>query len=388
MRLIKSFIPSILLFALAIYAHLNYALLDNSLLNALYYLPILLIVLVGLICVHFNQTRLLLYVLIVSSTYLIFEYNWFDTTLNYNIGALTVSILMILTVLMREQGVFSARSLPMYGFILVVLFFAYWVGKEQPLWALTTLNNEWFPPQYFDWTQLTQINLMAIFMTSILLFSKILLKQDHKSMTAIMVYITVIIIYQIPLEKADLTIAITAALLLCLLTVLQESWRMAYLDELTQLPGRRALREKMQSLVGIYTLAMVDVDFFKKFNDKYGHDTGDDVLRMIAAHLQKVSGGGNSYRYGGEEFTVIFSNKSAEQAQEHLEQLRERIASTQFVVNRGANKTSSTSKNKVTITVSIGACDSIDISHSDEVLKKADAALYKAKKKGRNCLVI
>ena len=57
-------------------------------------------------------------------------------------------------------------------------------------------------------------------------------------------------------------------------------------------------------------VAMVDVDHFKKFNDTYGHDTGDSVLRMIATKLQKVGGGGTAYRYGGEEFSIIFNGKN------------------------------------------------------------------------------
>jgi diguanylate cyclase (GGDEF)-like protein len=160
---------------------------------------------------------------------------------------------------------------------------------------------------------------------------------------------------------------------------------MAYLDELTQLPGRRAMREKIQSLLGIYSLAMVDIDFFKKFNDSYGHETGDDALRMIAAKLQNVTGGGSVYRYGGEEFTIIFTNKSVAQVKEHLEALRQDIANSPFVVNRRSKE----SKNKsVKITVSIGVADSIGINTAEETLKIADKALYKAKKKGRNCISV
>ena len=160
---------------------------------------------------------------------------------------------------------------------------------------------------------------------------------------------------------------------------------MAYLDELTQLPGRRAMREKLQSLLGIYTLAMVDIDFFKKFNDNYGHETGDDALRMIAAKLQTVTGGGSVYRYGGEEFTVVFTNKSVDQVKEHLETLRQNIAESPFVVNRRSKQR----KNKsVNITISIGVADSIGFNTAEETLKKADKALYKAKKKGRNCIAI
>jgi len=132
MRLFKSFLSSILIIALAIYAHMHYALLDKSLLSALYYLPILLMGLVGLICVHFNHSRLLVFVLLVSLTYLLFDYSWLDTSLKYNIGALTVTLIMVLTVIIREQGVFSARSLPLYILIIINLLCDLWVSREQP----------------------------------------------------------------------------------------------------------------------------------------------------------------------------------------------------------------------------------------------------------------
>jgi len=167
---------------------------------------------------------------------------------------------------------------------------------------------------------------------------------------------------------------------------------MAYLDELTELPARRALREKFQKMSGTYTVAMVDVDHFKKFNDTYGHDTGDAVLRMIATKLSKVTGGGSSYRYGGEEFSVVFTGKNSEDARPHLETLRQTIANSPFVIDRASRRKSDKKmkarKNKtVTVTVSIGVADSKSkTATSWDVLKLSDKALYRAKAKGRNCV--
>ena len=166
---------------------------------------------------------------------------------------------------------------------------------------------------------------------------------------------------------------------------------MAYLDELTGLPARRALREKFQQMSGLYSVAMLDVDHFKKFNDTYGHDTGDAVLQMIAGKVNQVTGGGQPYRYGGEEFSIVFRNKNTKAALLHLEDLRENIASSQFVINRSSrrksDKRTGSKKNKsVAVTVSIGVADSnADISSPWDVLKLSDKALYKAKGRGRNC---
>src|SRR6185436_12678910 len=82
--------------------------------------------------------------------------------------------------------------------------------------------------------------------------------------------------------------------------LMQESHRLAFRDELTGLPGRRALDARLRSLPGRYTVAMVDVDHFKKFNDTHGHDIGDQVLKLVGARLAEVGGSGKAFRYGGE----------------------------------------------------------------------------------------
>src|SRR6185369_6728757 len=91
-------------------------------------------------------------------------------------------------------------------------------------------------------------------------------------------------------------------------------------------PSRRSLNESLQGLGRRYTIAMVDVDHFKKFNDTYGHDVGDQVLKMVARKIQDVGGGGKAYRYGGEEFTITFSGRSLADVIPHLEELRKTIA--------------------------------------------------------------
>jgi diguanylate cyclase (GGDEF)-like protein len=121
----------------------------------------------------------------------------------------------------------------------------------------------------------------------------------------------------------------TAALALAS-SVIENSYFLAYHDELTMLPGRRAFNDALFRLEEPYAVAVVDIDHFKKFNDTYGHETGDQVLRMVAAKLARVTGGGQAYRVGGEEFTVLFSGKSAKDVQPHLELLRTVIEASEF----------------------------------------------------------
>ena len=180
-------------------------------------------------------------------------------------------------------------------------------------------------------------------------------------------------------------------------SVLETSYAMAYTDDLTGLPGRRALMRDMGLLSGAYTAAMVDVDHFKKFNDRYGHDVGDQVLRMVATRLAKAPGGGRAYRYGGEEFTLLYSGRSLKDVIPHLKTVRRSVEDATFTLRswrrprkkpvdpgawRGGKKKR---PRRLSVTVSIGAADAAGKDVSPElVLKKADRALYRAKKGGRN----
>jgi len=183
------------------------------------------------------------------------------------------------------------------------------------------------------------------------------------------------------------------------LGVVETSYVMAYRDELTGLPGRRALMQYLDGIKGTCTIAMVDVDHFKKFNDKHGHDVGDQVLKLVASRLAKTPGGGRAYRYGGEEFTLLFPGRTREDALPHLEAVRESIEEARFALRSwkrpkklpdGAKKKSKASKGKaakgrqLSVTVSIGMAHTDGGDAYDIVLKRADQALYRAKKNGRN----
>lgn len=186
----------------------------------------------------------------------------------------------------------------------------------------------------------------------------------------------------------------TAGLVL-VLAVLEHGYDIAYRDELTGLPGRRAFNNVMGQLDGTYALAMCDVDHFKRFNDAYGHDVGDQVLKMVAAKLSQVGGGGRAFRYGGEEFLVVFRGRSASEAEPFAESLRRSIADTGFVLRgpdrparkpRAARQTNQNAP-RVNISISIGLAErSTRHSTPELVLDAADAALYRAKEAGRNCL--
>jgi diguanylate cyclase (GGDEF)-like protein len=179
--------------------------------------------------------------------------------------------------------------------------------------------------------------------------------------------------------------------------LVQTAYRMAYHDELTGLPGRRALNEALLRMGSRYAVAMVDVDHFKRFNDTHGHDVGDQVLRMVAAKLDRVGGGGRSFRYGGEEFAILFPSASAAEAFPHIETLRKMIEATRFALRgpgRPRKKPATarprpTSRKEISVTVSIGLAERDGRkTEPRQVLAAADKALYRAKGAGRNRVMV
>ncbi|MBC2654470.1 GGDEF domain-containing protein [Pseudomonas sp. MSSRFD41] len=195
-----------------------------------------------------------------------------------------------------------------------------------------------------------------------------------------------------------LNIMCSQVMLMIAAAVAHEAYQMAFRDELTGLPGRRALNERMQRLGRNYVLAMTDVDHFKKFNDTHGHDVGDQVLRLVASKLSKVTGGGRAYRYGGEEFAVVFAGKSLDECMPHLEMIREIIAGYNIQLRnqenrpqddqQGRQRRGASGASSVSVTISIGVAERL-MEHRtpEEVLKSADQALYSAKGAGRNCVM-
>jgi diguanylate cyclase (GGDEF)-like protein len=192
--------------------------------------------------------------------------------------------------------------------------------------------------------------------------------------------------------------------------LIESSYFMAYHDELTSLPGRRAFNEAVLALEDRYALAILDIDHFKRFNDAYGHDTGDQVLRMVASRLARLTGGGKAFRWGGEEFAIVFPDKSTNEIIEDLELLRATIENSSFrmrgldrrnqprqtdrrkpvnprrKISRSLRSTPSSREiRELSVTVSIGVAEAGTRNRDvEQVIEAADQALYRAKAAGRN----
>jgi diguanylate cyclase (GGDEF)-like protein len=313
--------------------------------------------------------------------------------------ALLLPLNLLALSFMRDRGIISMRGRRRVAFIaaqMAIVSFVILVRPVQVL-AASAMNQAIVPKRYAEWSRISQPALLTFVLAGVAMLVYLLYRRRPVESGLFWALVTSFIALNAG-GAGHLSSAYFATGGVILgIAVLETSYTMAYRDELTQLPSRRALNESLLKVGDTYTLAMVDVDHFKQFNDTYGHETGDQVLQMIASRLADVSGGGKAFRYGGEEFAVMFPNKVMDEAYPSLETLRKSIEDTNFKVRdidrrqKGKKKTKSRphGKKEVTVTVSIGAAahDGEQLT-PDQVLRAADKALYRAKKNGRNCTAV
>ena len=268
------------------------------------------------------------------------------------------------------------------------------VAAEPAFWkdAAELLHLRLFDAEYDKWTWLPQPAMHAYTVCFAILLGRLAWTRQPLDGGALGALSASAVALHMVGSGAAPSLFMAVAMLAWVVALAQEAYRMAFLDELTALPGRRALMGLLKTVSGRYTIAMLDVDHFKKFNDTYGHDVGDQVLRMVASRMERVTGGGKSFRYGGEEFTVVFPNRSQDEAKVHLEALRESIAASSFRL-RGPERPDEKPEHPeaepgaetVSVTISIGMAEKAP-EHPDPmaVIKSADEALYRAKEGGRN----
>lgn len=296
-----------------------------------------------------------------------------------------------LVAVLKERGIFTWHGLLRWAIILIQPVLVWALLHYQQYYWLGIFDTPIIPLAALDTLPLQQPALLG-FVIALPLTAYRGLRQ-HNAMESGLFWALALILYSLLSGHSHeiLSIFLASALLILVVAVVEVSYSMAFRDELTGLPGRRALNQTLLKLGGRYTIAMLDVDHFKKFNDRYGHDIGDEVLKMVASRMARVGGGGKPFRYGGEEFTVVFAGKSTDAALPHLEQLREAIADSPFTVRgpdrprKKSGESKGGSRQDVSITISIGAAERNGESRSpQDVIKAADKALYRAKKAGRN----
>ena len=294
----------------------------------------------------------------------------------------------------RERGVLTIRGLFQVGLVAGQAAGVWWIARhhvaELDAWLSFTDRVVLSPGLPLPALVSFAIGTIALVTLTVTRATKV---EQGLLWTAIACFLGLIA----PSRQDELFVYFGAAGLILVLAVLEHGYDIAYRDELTGLPGRRAFNNAAGHLAGAYAIAMCDVDHFKRLNDTYGHDTGDELLRMVAAKLSQVGGGGRAFRYGGEEFLVVFRGRSAKEAEPFAENLRKAVSNIRL--SRRASKRPTRANGtavepqvdngSIKISVSIGIGEkSTRHSTPELVVEAADTALYRAKESGRNCVRI
>jgi GGDEF domain-containing protein len=318
-----------------------------------------------------------------------------EAAIVFAISAGLLPINLAVLSLLEDRGVLSLKGmLQLLGVVIqpALVAFLITLGAD---WTVHLFRFTLFAPSLTDWVGIPQPGVFA-FLASMVLVATIAVRNRETMQRALFwTLLTSLVAFSVGPGAAVSSLYFMAAATILALSVVETSYVLAYHDELTGLPGRRALPAALASLGGHYSIAMLDVDRFKKFNDRHGHHVGDQVLRMVASKLAKVSGGGTAYRYGGEEFTVIFPRLAPTKAIPFLETVRKEVESSTFTVRRGfrpRKKPENVDRRRrgrkgqgLFVTVSIGVAGPTKrIPTAERVLKAADKALYRAKEAGRN----
>jgi diguanylate cyclase (GGDEF)-like protein len=294
----------------------------------------------------------------------------------------------------KERGVLTSPGLRKFGVIALQVFAVAVIATPSNARAAILLNVNIVRHRYTQWTNLPQLALVMFVLAAVVLLVRTAQRRRTVDTGLLWALVAAFLALNFTHLRGVFNLYVATAGLVLVVTVLETSYAMAYRDELTDLPGRRAFNEALAGLGSTYAIAMIDVDHFKKFNDKYGHEAGDQVLHKVAGKLATIQGGGSAFRYGGEEFAIVFAGRTLDEAFPHIERVRQSIADSPFVVRSGSDrrKRAKTERRRgraeITVTVSIGvaAAENGEMD-PDHVLQAADKALYRAKAAGRNCTV-
>jgi diguanylate cyclase (GGDEF)-like protein len=368
--------------------------------------PFLLFVLVAFLGLRLNQTRIFYSMILITMLFIILH-NATHKALQPIDYSLFLQILLVLSVLnffflfaFDEGALFGWRSFLRAASIVATVLISYLIVHSSMTFLHLLFSGQWLVS--FNGFHLPDFFWPVLIGTAIFFLMRQDKSIDTYKIALLLSLVTLVLVfnrnigvleYSVDLKMYN-AVAFAVIGLISLYAVYKLYWQNVYIDELTAVPNRRAFNEQLKKLGRKYTIAMLDIDYFKKFNDTFGHTEGDNVLRFVAKHLQELSRS-KVFRYGGEEFSIIFPGHQVKEVLWNLEHIRETLEAKEFFIRMSESKRSNRSEKdrgktgldgkKVKVTISIGVAQRTDkFKTVVDVIQAADMALYTAKKKGRN----
>lgn len=389
---VSHFLPSLLLLiaglAAAYVKDLN--VFFTSLFNVL---PTLVLLLGGAYCAVYRRQRELFLMLTVYIAYFLLDTqtDYYrdngvvrpDAAVIFHVCSLLLPLLYSVYAAWEERTHLFQDLVARFAVLLAIGSVALGLEQSYPQALLNWLAEIRWPALHGRWMSLIQLSYPVFFIGFVLLGWQYW--RNPRPLHAAQLVGLVGLFWMLPqtfILPFTLNIMCSQVMLMIAAAVAHEAYQMAFRDELTGLPGRRALNERLQRLGRNYVLAMSDVDHFKKFNDTHGHQTGDFLLREFCRVTKAII---REYdliaRYGGEEFVFVLPETGIEEALVVAEKIRK--ATEEHVFDDG--------RETYRITISIGVASARPTGTGftkNDFIALADEGLYEAKHAGRNRVAV
>jgi diguanylate cyclase (GGDEF)-like protein len=349
---------------------------------------------------HFNRSRLIFVIvaLALADRFLLIFAEGSGASIGagrvvYNAVCLLLPLNLVVFSLVKERGFITWHGKWPLGMILFQIIVVTVIGAWKQLGLSPYLEYSFIKLPLFNLIPMAQPGLLAFGAAFFILIFRYV--QHRGSIECAFFWALVSSFFALALGDIGpmSTIFFATAGLVIVISVIETSFSFAFYDDLTGLPARRAFNETLSKIGRHFTVAMIEVDSFKKINDRYGLLVGDQVLRMVATKLEKVTGGGLSYRYGGQRFAVVFPVKFVDETIPHLDSLRKGVEIYSFIL-RGPKRPREKplnpekyrgSQKRISLTIAIGVVERIDAKVKPKyIIKGADQALLNAQSKGGN----
>lgn len=388
--MVKHYLWLVLLSGFAIWSSLQIATWPVGWQTLLFYAPYAVAGIGIFISVLLNRMQPILMLLTVTFTvfaltFVPIEHQAFSADILYPLISILLPLNILVWLLVPERGVnHNIYNIALLSMFVVQALGVYWVVQTMPFDLMQHISTPVTEEEGF-WVKIPLLGSLLMILVANVLIIRLAMLQKIKVLDQVGFFVLILMVLGLNsyVDYGVLGWLASISLLMIILSMIFDAHQIAYTDELTGMSGRRALFESFMGLGRTYSIAMVDIDHFKQFNDSYGHDIGDLVLRTVSKVLNSVGSGGKAYRFGGEEFTVVFAGKTPEQARPILDDLRKAVEETEL------NFTHEGKETQTNVRVSIGIAEkNAEFKSPEEVIKGADQALYQAKEMGRNRVVV